>query len=236
MTTSHKSVVIITAMWRRPEVFRMFAVGVTNLIEKTDTKINVVVSGSEGKISRNLAESYGFLYTEFPNRPISAKHNTALHIAREINPDYVLCLGSDDILSQELFILYEQHMHTGIDFIGLKDFYFYDIISRKASYWGGYTDRKRYGETCGAGRMISRRLLNQCGWVLWNNNINKGLDGSMSANLRGKNFTSAIISLKDNRVFAVGIKSRTNVTSFKKVNTLKPINANIITNKFPYLK
>ena len=76
-------------------------------------------------------------YIETENNPLSNKMNATVLRAKALQSDYVLCMGSDDSAPQSICLIRAQ-MREGIDFIGLTDFYFYHIPTRKAMYWGGY--------------------------------------------------------------------------------------------------
>lgn len=203
----------------------MFAQGVKNI----PYDLNVICVGSEGVHSKRMVEHYGFTYIEKPNRPLSNKMNASVEAAK--GSDYVICVGSDDILSPELFELYLGAMKQDYDFIGLQDLYFYDLRSGKALYWGGYSD-KRKGKTVGAGRCISKRVLDSLDWQLWEKGHNRYLDSVM----RAKPINEKVINLKKENVLAVDIKSGVNITHFEKWQNAQYIDPSIITNKFEYIK
>ena len=170
---------IITAVWKRPEIFEMFAQGIHALaptFERLNIDYQVFVAGSEGKDSKEMVLKHGFHYSEAPNQPLAAKVNAPLHWAKHWGADYVLCVGSDDILSPELIEIYISAMRRRADFIGVTDFYFYDTVTKKAAYWGGYREPFRRGVTCGAGRVISKRLLDLWQWKIWETRHNSVLD------------------------------------------------------------
>lgn len=218
--------VIVTGMWKRFEVFKAFA-------EHTKTLgIDVIVAGSEGADSENLANQYGFDYLEAPNDPLGAKINATILRAKQRGYTHVICVGSDDLLSKELIDEYLILMRKGYDFIGLSDFYFYETQSGKASYWGGYRDRTRIGKTTGAGRVISCNLLNKLDWKPWNDSDNKYLDSGMQSKLSALLYSKKTISLKAKGLLAVDIKSSENITPFKLWDNCKYINPELITDKF----
>lgn len=228
-------IAICSAVWKRPAVFEMFAKGIKILMEKTEIEYKVFISGSEGSLSKKMVEKYGFTYIEIPNDPLAAKVNAATYAAQFFNPDYILCIGSDDIISPELMKVYETYMRKGIDFIGVTDFYFYDTTSKQAAYWGGYRDERRKGHTAGAGRLISKRLMALWDWGPWENKDSKVLDNSMQNKMRNTPHTIEIFSLKEKGVFALDIKSATNMTPFKLWDNTSYIDAGLIKNKFPYI-
>lgn len=229
-------IAIVTGIWQRPEVFRMFAQGVKVLQENSPHEIKCFVSGSEGETSKQLVESFGFSYIEILNDPLAKKMNASVLLAKEFGPDYILCVGSDDIISPGLLTAYERHMRSKIDFIGVTDFYFWDYAKNRASYWGGYKEAWRRGHTAGAGRMISKRLMDIWKWQPWNNEHNRILDTSIQEKLARTPHTTATFSMKSQGVFGLDIKSDTNMTPFKLWDNTELIDPEIIHKQFPYLK
>ncbi len=201
---------IKTMMWKRPEVFEMYAAGV-NRLRETFGVIPFVV-GSEGALSRNRCERHGFNYIEHANKPLGAKANACLQVMRTHNLDYVLNLGADDLISNSLMRLYIELMNEGYDFIGIKDLYFYERIQKKLIYFPGYTGQRK-GESVGVGRVLSARLLDRFNWQMWDEKKNRSLDLSMTKKLHAIN-NKWIISLKDTGTFAVDIKDSDNIWKF----------------------
>jgi hypothetical protein len=229
-------VAIVTAVWKRPEVFAMFAKGVKHLQENCpEIEFVVIVAGSEGWKTNKMVTDCGFLYIEIPNEPLALKVNAPVRLAGRLNVDYVLCVGSDDIITPELMELYIKHMRAGIDYIAVSDFYFYDTVTGKSLYWGGYTEPYRKGHACGAGRLISKRLLTIWGWKPWDIQHNKILDTSIQEKLKRTPHTNVVLSLKENNVYALDIKSETNMTPFNLWDNTVYINTDIIKKQFHYL-
>jgi len=218
--------VIVTGMWKRPEVFEIFAKHTKTL------GIEVIVAGSEGKKSRNLAEKYGFHYIEIENDPLAAKMNATTLKAKELKYTHVICVGSDDLLSKELIDEYLTLMRKGYDYIGVTDFYFYELESGKAAYWGGYRDRNRIGHTAGAGRVISKTLLDEWDWMPWDDKDSKYLDNSMQNKLRSSIHPKTTFSLKGKGLLAVDIKSQVNMTPFELWDNTLYIEPKLITDNF----
>ena len=157
-------VAIVTTVWQRPEIFRMFAQGVAMLQEHFKGRIEIVccVAGSEGWNSRTMVNCLpDFFYTETPNHPLGQKQNSALMLASRLKPDYCLTVGSDDIIGISLMEKYFVAMQQGIDYTYLMDGYFFDTVSTRGLYWGGYTKSFNKGRPLGAGRLISATILNQ---------------------------------------------------------------------------
>ncbi len=219
---------LVTGVWKRPEIFEMFAKGVHNL----GVDLDVIVAGSEGDKSRNMVEAHGFHYIEIANKPLSKKMNATTLKAKELDSDYVICMGSDDIMSPELMQEYIKWMVLGYDYIGIIDLYFYDMVSKKAMYWGGYKERYRRYVPAGCCRVISKNLMNLWGWKPWNLGDDDFLDNSMEKKPKGK---QKILSLKKLGMYALDIKSSTNMTPFQLWHNTAFIDPETIKHKFPYV-
>ena len=226
---------IITGIWQRPEIFKYFAAGVKELEKLEDFDITTIISGSEGETSRKLVEDHGFTYIEIPNRPLAVKMNAPLKIAKELGVDYVLCMGSDDILHPNVLVEYLKYMRSDIDYIGVTDFYFYDTTTAKSAYWGGYREPYRLGHTCGAGRVLSAKLLDQWDWTIWSSKQDDMLDSSMQIKLSSTVHTSIYFSLKSKGLYGLDIKSSVNMTPFTLWDNTEFIDTDEIKNKFSYL-
>jgi hypothetical protein len=183
-------IAIVTAVWGRPEVFKLFAMGVHELEKIEGIDLITVVAGSEGEKSRTMVEAEGFVYIETPNQPLAEKHNKSVMKASLFNPDYIFCTGSDDLFHPNLFLHYIHWMKKGIDYIGVIDFYFYDLRTTRALYWGGYREDFRLGHTAGAGRAISKKVMDQWHWQPWEAKHNRVLDNSIQEKLAITKHTS----------------------------------------------
>lgn len=225
-------IAIITAVWKRPEVFELFARSIHDLEKIDNLEIVTIIAGSEGDQSRKMVEAHNFKYIEIPNEPLGNKVNAPAYQAQQEGVDYVLCVGSDDLISVPLMEFYIKTMKAGHDFIGVLDFYFYDTNSKKAAYWGGYREAYRKGHACGAGRLISARLMKAWGWLPWENKHSLMLDNSMQEKLRLTKHSEYIFSLKENNLFALDIKSSTNMTPFKLWDNTEYIDKKIIFKQF----
>lgn len=243
---------IVTSVWGRPNVFKMFMKGIEQLVEDChDFQFTLVVSTSfQQDRSRIYDEEIRFedvyngwigdspcpfVTIEIPNEPLAAKVNATTYACRNLDVHYVLCMGSDDIISPELLNEYAKHMRAGIDFIGVTDCYFYDTVSGKSAYWGGYREPCRKGHTAGAFRALSARLLEQWDWMPWENKDSKMLDRSMQDKLKTTPHTAHVFLMQEKGLFALDIKSETNMTPFKLWDNTQYIDTGIIKKQFPYI-
>lgn len=204
---------ILSAMWQRPEVFEIFATGINRLQGQFD--IIPVIVGSEGEASRELCRKYQFMYLERPNNPLGRKFNEGLRVFRGTDVDYVMVMGSDDIISNNLIEAYMPYMEKRKDIIGILDIYFYDMIKKEMHYLPGYglrkQDKHRKGEPLGLARCLSRDLIDKCHWQLWQNSVDKGLDWTMWMKLKRMRVRPVTLRLTDINALALDLKSGHNI-------------------------
>jgi hypothetical protein len=211
-------IVILTAVWKRHELFEIFKMGVERIKDNTDHEVILVTVGSEEiKFSEN--------HLEYPNQPLSDKWQKGIEFVKDFDPDYVLFLGSDDLICSNLINTYSSEMEKGTDLIGLIDCYFLDSRNDKLSYWIGYTNH-RYGESIGMARMMSRRLLDKMNWKLWKSDLKKGLDGSMMKNLKRVEYTEKMFNCRKENIAALDIKTDLNVSNIKTYSNLYTLDFN----------
>jgi len=216
---------VLTCLWQRHNLTDVVLRWYQRLREElsSELQLELVAVGSEGETSRNLAESNGFAYLERPNSPLGAKWNAGLGAMREFVPDAVVIVGSDDVVSGNLFQQYAAALSRGVKYIGIVDMYFLDLPRRTLCFWPGYPPGVRFEETLGLGRCLSAGLIEANHWQLWDNWLEKGLDGSMTrrlsrfVNCDPKRWRSLRLHCRGQGVGAVGIKSGTNLWSFHTV-------------------
>src|SRR5690554_1613598 len=156
---------ILTAFWKRPEITKLFIKGVKRLGYDCTAAIS-----EESYIP--ICEANNINWIMAPNNPLGAKWNAGLNKALTYDWEYLLILGSDDLISNDLIDKYLSHDNW--DMIGVKDLYIYkDGIVK-------YFVSKRV-KTIGAGRLIRRSAIKGDLWEDWRN---KGLDGSCTRKMK----------------------------------------------------
>lgn len=228
-------IAIVTAIWQRPEIWDMFKQGVRRLRNQySDVEVEVCVAGSEGIKSQNRCKEKWIHYIEMPNNPLGAKMNAASLLAKKTNADYYLLVGSDDIICNNLFDLYLDAADDNIDYTYLMDGYFFDTTTKLALYWGGYRQQRNIGRPLGAGRFLSKRLMEAMNFKCWYDVKLSGLlDQSMDEKMERIKHTKREIYCKDNNCMLLDIKSSTNMTKFAKWDNTEFINPMSITKHIP---
>ncbi len=118
------------------------------------------------------------------NEPLGAKWNAGMDSLRALDVDGVLVLGSDDLINEGLLSAWRTELKAGTPLAGLLDLFVVRRGDSRALYWPGYPEGPRFGETVGAGRLLSAELLDRVDWRPWPDEVNRRLDGAMMTRLR----------------------------------------------------
>jgi len=208
-------IVITTLIWKRPELFKIWATSICRLINSfPNINFDVLVAGSEGIESENLVRLYGFDYLETPNEPLGLKANLRLKECQKYKSDYVLFFGSDDFMNNKTFAFILEKMEKGFEEIAPMDLFIYDSISKRLVYSCGYINERK-GERLAIGRAIKTDVLNRMNWSLWNISLNKSLDGNSRKQLDKQIQKPFYYYLNRNDLMIVDIKSDVNLNRFK---------------------
>lgn len=133
------------------------------------------------------------------------KWNYGFIVAKELNPDAILYVGSSDWVTDNWIDSLSEYLN-GADYVGVQDYYLahfefnvpydksqkYDDLSEqlnrvRVGHWIGYSG-PRMGEPIGIGRLLSRKFLDRINFMPFDNNLNKNLDHSM--HLKAQNVVS----------------------------------------------
>jgi hypothetical protein len=195
MRTINSRILIVTALWGREDLTRVvlkyyqelqdnFAPIMESDTNQSDIDIQLLCVGSEGQVSRDLAQSYGWSYCEAPNVPLSQKFNALFEASEAFEYDLLVLVGSDDLLSPEIILWYAKNIRADHpEVVGLKDIFFYSIHLDELIHFQGYPLPSP--RTIGAGRCFSREIMQRAQFRPWKDEkINRGLDSSCTAQLK----------------------------------------------------
>lgn len=152
------------------------------LMQSIKPKIILVASSnSDVKFCEKMQKKYtGIFFGIHPNNPIGGKWEYGVQLARLINPNSVLILGSDDILSlnyiEDAYKKIKEgkgSSENGLDLVGSISWMIYNID--KKLYDLSY-NKKVVPILLGGGRLYSKYFLDNCNWNLFEKNKNKHLD------------------------------------------------------------
>lgn len=201
-TRSHK-VLIFLACWKRPEITEICFMGIQRLIKSGVFEMEAFAVISEETMIP-LCEKYGVEYCLYKNNPVGEKKNYGLNQALKKDWDYILELGSDDLIKTELLKIYEPllgHKHV----LSMDHFVYLNSEN-------GDCRRYKTKSSFGIGRMISRAAVEHFKGNLWNSKFNQGLDNSSNFLLARHGYLEKRI-LSD-KPLGIDLKSKDNIWPF----------------------
>lgn len=153
---------LVIATHRRVEITK-------NLIQKLlkeQNDIEIVVSVTDPEEAKQFKNCHIVLCS---NKPLGNKWQKAIDKAKELNPEGIIILGSDDELC-EGYVDNIRHLHfKGFHFIGVKQYY---VKHNRKLYFFNY----KPDQPIGGGRFYSKALLDKIKWNVFKRNYNKCLD------------------------------------------------------------
>jgi len=155
-----------------------------------------------------LCEKYGVDWCMHENLPLGAKKNFGLQQAMKKDFDYLVEIGSDDLLKDQFLDIYsfDKDVFALSDFVMLNT---EDGECRKLTKRDGYY---------GIGRAISRKCLERVFEKgkpgIWSNDLNQGLDNYSTFFLARLGFMETRV--KSAEPVAIDLKSEVNIWSFQR--------------------
>src|SRR6478736_8593969 len=112
-------ILVYLAVWKRPEITELCFRGVKRIQQHPDFDIQALAVISEpGMIG--LCEKYGIAWMMYKNEPLGEKKNAGLQKAKEFDFDYLMEIGSDDIVLNELLEDYKKYIGEN-EIFGIAD-------------------------------------------------------------------------------------------------------------------
>ena len=144
-------ILVFLAVWKRPEITEICFKGINRLIKNSRLPIKAFAVISEDSMVP-LCKKYKIDYTFYKNEPVGEKKNHGLNEAMKLDGwEYLLEIGSDDLVKDELITLYEPYFGK-YDLFGTKD----AIVINSED---GACMRLKSDTTYGLGRCMSRKAL-----------------------------------------------------------------------------
>jgi len=207
-------IAVITTAYKRPLILDLF---LKNFISvKRDIKewcdLQLFIAGDE---EINYGKVEGCTFIRFENKPLGKKWNSLLDFTKGF--DYNFVTGSDDIFNAQLFESYKPYIYSGYDYLGLLDSYYYYIYYADCiRYSEGYKGA-RQGEPDGGGRLIHKSIIEKLRYKLWDDEIDSGLDWSMTKRIKPFITKSKFLNGKERGAYFIDIKSDVNITHFNDI-------------------
>lgn len=188
------------ALWKRPEITEICFIGLKRLCNKFNGEILAVISEEE---MIPLCEKYGVMWVMHNNTPIGRKKNFGLRESLRLEWDYVVELGSDDLIKDELIELYLPEMQKGTPV----------LYCGSVSFINSETLACRYiksGSPFGLGRAIKRSVIEEDHEIY--PAINNGLDKMVLFTMSKRGVLGKIV--KTERPLTIDIKSDVNIWKY----------------------
>ncbi len=171
--------VIHMPLWGRLDIARLVLENLAAVRAEVAPAIDLRIACSVSEDgAHELAWELADIALPWPNLPLGAKCNRLLLECRELDPDAVMILGSDDLVDAFLVSAWAGAIRGGYDYVGLTDFFVLDLEADRLAHFKGYETEFGKGRSIGAGRCFSRSLLDRMGWVLWRPDLDRNLDSS----------------------------------------------------------
>lgn len=159
-----------------------------------------------------LCKKFGIDYVMHKNEPLGEKKNVGLTYSMRKDFDYLVEIGSDDLLKNEFLELYPWDRSV----YGLRDFV---MMNSEDGECRRLNDRNA---AFGLGRAIRRDALEAMRqpdgvYRLWKDTISHGMDNNSTWTLAKKGFLETRI--KSPEPLAIDIKSETNIWPFTRIGT-----------------
>ena len=195
---------ILLPIWGREKITKLCFDNLKELQKVLDIEVMCIVSEQWAKL---MAFEYGFHYVEASNECLGTKMNIGVKAALELDFDYMMNLGSDDIITSELFKCYEPYFISDTAMFGSTRLTFIDSASKEVKH-------NDYQILIGAGRCIRKDVLEDCvvkdGEVKMYDQIQRGLD--LNSMLRFSNYSHTEIKNPFDTIY--DIKSNVNIWGF----------------------
>jgi glycosyltransferase involved in cell wall biosynthesis len=162
---------ILTISHGRPNVLKIFCASIKRLKLDLGTHIPCVCVGDEEHA--DICAEYGIWHIPHLNQPATAKWNRGVEYLMSLGVDYVIVMGSDDIMSTELLKNLIGAMEKGYDLIGINEIYFYAGDGR---HRGLLRLLSSPHAIYGVARTISSRIIKET-HPMWRSNKSWGMDG-----------------------------------------------------------
>jgi hypothetical protein len=192
---------IYLAVWKRPEITEICFMGIDRLRQQGKHEIDALAVISEDEMIP-LCEKYGIRWVMHENFPLGRKKNFGLKEAMKLDFDYLVEIGSDDLLKNE-FLDNDFDGHVTVPSSAV-------LLDTRTGKARMITQRDA---KFGAGRVFSKEAIAATvNDGMFDNNQNKGLDGLSWFRLAQKGY------LESHRRFlepvVIDLKSNQNIWKF----------------------
>lgn len=179
LTLPKINLLVFVAVWKRPDITELCFMGIDRIKKHPMYNIQALAVISEKEMIP-LCNKYKINWVMTENNPLGRKKNYGLKQASNIDFDYMLEIGSDDIITDDLLDQYLEY-YDKYEAFGVQDICYVESVNLECRRFNSHLS------TYGAGRVISRKVLESVEWRLWNDDINRGLDNDSIRKMKSAN-------------------------------------------------
>ena len=178
---------IISTNYHRVPVLKIFCAGIKRLRQETGFDIPCVVVGDID--GAEACRDYDIEHIEYHNKPLTGKFNRACLELRG-RCDYVMVMGSDNVIASKSFLRIKEEADKGIDLIGLSEVYFFAMDD----IYTGNLYHFLHTTVLGVGRTVSSKVLDSMGWEPWRIQKDRSIDTILLDGVRPYVKTRALLT------------------------------------------
>lgn len=215
-------VLCLIPLWGRSDIFELVAKSLciqTKGLKGLDVQVLCVLSREDRQYTKlqMICKRHGFKYCVASNDYLGAKMNAGIAASLELDYDYLMNFGSDDLIHAKTFSIYKPYADRGVLMFGLRGIYFINTKTQKTLY---YYYKQPFA--VGAGRMIHKNVvtaITDAGLTLYTNEFQHGLDANSAHLIEKYSGVRCTVINNDTFPYLVDLKSDVNINSFEKLKT-----------------
>jgi len=194
---------IITVNHGRPKVFHVWCAFIKRL--RYDMNSYIPVCCVSDKEDKAICNEYYIDHIIHPNTPLTGKFNRGFQYMRSLGVDYVMILGSDNIISTQLMRAIDIQAEKNISLIGIDTIHFYcgEGIDR------GKLVQLSSKNLLGVAKTIHKNVLDCVSWTPFPIDKNWGIDAIGTKTIAPYVTTKVTVN-----GFCCDIKTRRNLNQF----------------------
>ncbi len=142
-------IMVFAAVYGRPHITNIFNLGIQRLKKDFNVSVTVATSTPEDAV---LCHSFGYSVIGVDNSPLGNKHNVGIAKALEQDFDYLMIMGSDDLISNKGV---HELVNARKNYVGYRSMFAYDTENAENYHFEYEID----DFIIGAGRVLSRECV-----------------------------------------------------------------------------
>jgi hypothetical protein len=210
------TILILTPIWGRPEIVKLFLAGFQRLRNVYPKLILVCIVSPEDKYHDyliDMIEDVNGEVCEYSNTWLGEKKNFGLDFAlTEFRFKYLMELNSDSLVNPDIFKLYKTFMECREPVFGINNLYAYEYSSGKCIFLKDYNDNHPLGPCRMYRYETLLEVLNVHKKKLWPK-LNDSMDAMSVRTLKSCGIRPAVIDIGENP-YLLDVKTNTNIWHF----------------------